>query len=150
MSEELAEAVAAHVKKEVASVRSKMDETIERKTQEMWEDLNKRYRDRIVVVLSVALALMVGGFALSTITATREANKAVIDFQNNIIGRQKEIIESENRVSIAAGKLTKAEAELAAATTKLDEVRKALEDTTADLDEAKKKYDAFVAAMSKK
>ena len=118
--------------------------------KEIWDDLNRRYRDRIVVVLSVALAPMVGGFALSTVTATREANNAVIEFQNSIIARQKAVIESEDRVTVAAAKLTKAEADLAVVTKKLDIAGQELKEVIVALKDARTKFDDLAKSAPKK
>ena len=101
MSEELAKAVASHVEQEVQAVRADLYKMMKERMDEIWDDLDRRYKTRIVIVLSVALAVMVGGFSVSALTATREANNAVIEFQNVIMARQKAMLDSEDRLSAA-------------------------------------------------
>ena len=145
MADDLASAVAAHVEREIAGVRERIDTRIDHEMARVWKELEQKYRSRIAIALSAALALMVAGFSVSAITATREANNAVIEFQNSIISKQQGIIASEDRVSRAAAELTKAEADLAAVRTQLQQAGSELKEATTQLHETRRTLDALVA-----
>ncbi|HEV3040357.1 MAG TPA: hypothetical protein VHA33_21515 [Candidatus Angelobacter sp.] len=147
-NDELAAIVKRRVESEVTAVRENIEKEMKTRLVEIEKDFNKAYRVKIIAVLSGIVALLIAGALTSTLTATRQANEAVIAFQNAIIDRQKSVMQTEDTVTLLLGKVTDARDKVSKAASDMDIASDKLKSTEERLKTAEEKLKITTDALN--
>jgi cell division protein FtsL len=141
MPDEVTDALAKRLEKEIATVRDNAEAEMKSRLIELEREFTKDFRAKFLLLLTTVAALAVAGILSSVATAARKANEAVITLQNDVISKQKEIISSENVVATARVKVTEAEGSLIAKKAELEALATSYRDSQERLKTAQEAYE---------
>jgi peptidoglycan hydrolase CwlO-like protein len=144
---QLAGLIEQQVKSEMANVRDeyrkKLDEELGKITAELKEEANRKIR----LIAVAVIAVIVAAFAIFTYTQTQLSNKTFNDFQNSVMGLQKEVVASQNIILASHETITKAQRELSEKTGEIEALKSELAEKNRRLQDTAAEYEARLKAL---